>query len=215
MPAHGVGAKPAADPGPRSHRWYAALLCARQGRAVVHQPHGERGPSSTRWMVQRRYGYQRFCRASSFAAMRGAGRQRARQADSPSRVIRATTHPETRRPSCKRTSTRPSILPATPSARPARRRAHRPGNGRLARIGAAVPPSARTPALARSLAPDRPVGRCPQIWIFQTRRTGPGYCATSRSAVRRVMPSIIAWATRIRSKGSLWRGGSPTVATAC
>jgi hypothetical protein len=48
-----------------------------------------------------------------------------------------------------------------------------------------------------------------------TCRTGAGYWATSGSVVSRVMPSTIDCATRRRSKGSLWMGGRPSVATAC
>ncbi len=44
---------------------------------------------------------------------------------------------------------------------------------------------------------------------------GPGYCDTQGSAVSRVMPSTVACATRIRSKGSLWIGGRLSMATAC
>jgi len=36
-----------------------------------------------------------------------------------------------------------------------------------------------------------------------TRRTGPGYLATTGSAVSNVMPSTIDCATNIRSNGSL------------
>jgi len=48
---------------------------------------------------------------------------------------------------------------------------------------------------------------------FQTIRTGPGYCATTESPVRRVIPSTVAWATSRRSKGSLWIGGRLSMAT--
>jgi hypothetical protein len=40
-----------------------------------------------------------------------------------------------------------------------------------------------------------------------TLRTGPGYWASCESVVRKVTPSLRAWASSRRSKGSLWRGG--------
>lgn len=38
-------------------------------------------------------------------------------------------------------------------------------------------------------------------------RTGPGYCATTKSTVRRVIPSTVACANSTRSNGSLWMRG--------
>src|ERR1039457_2966842 len=46
-----------------------------------------------------------------------------------------------------------------------------------------------------------------------TIRTGPGYSATTESAVRSVIPSTVACATSNRSKGSLWIGGRLSTAT--
>jgi len=39
-------------------------------------------------------------------------------------------------------------------------------------------------------------------------RIGPGYFATVASSVRRVIPSMEAWAISKRSNGSLWIGGN-------
>ena len=49
----------------------------------------------------------------------------------------------------------------------------------------------------------------------QIRRTGPGYLATTSSAVSKRTSSVIAWATRTRSKGSLWIPGKWPTAMTC
>lgn len=52
-------------------------------------------------------------------------------------------------------------------------------------------------------------------YVDHARRIGPGYSATTESAVRSVTPSTVAWATSRRSNGSLWMGGRLSIATTC
>jgi hypothetical protein len=51
--------------------------------------------------------------------------------------------------------------------------------------------------------------------IVQTCLIGPGYWAISGSAVKRMIPSTIAWAIRRRSKGSLCIGGRDSTFRTC
>ena len=71
--------------------------------------------------------------------------------------------------------------------------------------------SASAHALRRVTTP-RPTPDAPHA--PHTLRTGPGYCATRSSEVNSVIPSTRACATKRRSKGSLWIGGNPSIATA-
>ena len=56
---------------------------------------------------------------------------------------------------------------------------------------------------------------CSRALDVHTFRIGPGYRATMASVVRSVIPSSCAWATRMRSKGSLWMWGRRATAVAC
>ena len=63
------------------------------------------------------------------------------------------------------------------------------------------PTDVKSPAISRALYVSLRTAR------YQTRRMGPGYCATRSSAVSSRSPSASAWAIRILSKGSLWIDG--------